>query len=588
MSGQVSMSGLVSPSSFRQNAQISRWLARLAWLMLTVLGGFVLVGLWHFVMASEQGNAQAMKSFQPYSERSAGAVGPGQAVDSVTRIVTGSPGILCNVDLEVTKMVNENAPDPGEIITYTITATNHGPTEATGAHLADVLPPGIAFGGYTATQGFYSDTSGLWNIGDMANTASATLVITAIVDSNASGTITNTAEELVADQFDTNPDNNEASAVISVTLTGADLAVTKAVNNATPKAGEVITYTITVINNGPDEATGVRLTDVLPAGVTFSRHTAIRGTYTYTDGFWSIGDLQASEVVTLNIAATVDRCTHNTVITNTASITAGHAEATIICIPTIPTISGYYLPIIYSDYVSPICSPYSADFSDSENGWPDFEDSNDVVEFLLGYDGNKYLVHLKKASRVIVDAPISKLNNTYMVTISSHWEDESREESEYGIDFGHVTLPKGEFPYKSYLFVVDAVNQRYRLMYKPDATLNRICINKDNVPIENCWEPDKSKIRGGNDNVTAQNKLSVLCKPSRIEIYANGESLWATDKPIYPCAGGLGIEVRATEAGHRAIFERFEVDCSATNVLRTMQQAIQKQSSATLIEPLSK
>ena len=51
----------------------------------------------------------------------------------------------------------------------------------------------------------------------------------------------------------------------------ADLSVTKTVSNATPNVGDQITFTVTLSNQGPDAATGVQVTDLLPAGLTFCR-----------------------------------------------------------------------------------------------------------------------------------------------------------------------------------------------------------------------------------------------------------------------------------------------------------------------------
>ncbi|TCZ75501.1 DUF11 domain-containing protein, partial [Paenibacillus albiflavus] len=47
----------------------------------------------------------------------------------------------------------------------------------------------------------------------------------------------------------------------------ADLSITNTVNNATPNVGDTITITVTLTNNGPDSATGVVITDLLPAGL---------------------------------------------------------------------------------------------------------------------------------------------------------------------------------------------------------------------------------------------------------------------------------------------------------------------------------
>ena len=39
------------------------------------------------------------------------------------------------------------------------------------------------------------------------------------------------------------------------------------------KVGNTVTYTLTVINNGPDNATGVQITDKLPSGLTYGSDT---------------------------------------------------------------------------------------------------------------------------------------------------------------------------------------------------------------------------------------------------------------------------------------------------------------------------
>ena len=102
-----------------------------------------------------------------------------------------------------------------------------------------------------------------------------------------------------------------------------DLSLVKSVNNSTPIEGETITYTLSVTNPGEYIATDVRVTDVLPAGVTFVSSTASQGNYNNVTGVWIIGDFVAGDTTTatLDIQATVDTGTLGTVITNSSSIT---------------------------------------------------------------------------------------------------------------------------------------------------------------------------------------------------------------------------------------------------------------------------
>ena len=65
----------------------------------------------------------------------------------------------------------------------------------------------------------------------------------------------------------------------------ADLSVTKTVSDATPNVGDQITFTVTLSNQGPDAATGVEVTDLLPAGLTFVSATPSQGTYNNVSGY---------------------------------------------------------------------------------------------------------------------------------------------------------------------------------------------------------------------------------------------------------------------------------------------------------------
>src|SRR4029077_12183154 len=92
-----------------------------------------------------------------------------------------------------------------------------------------------------------------------------TLTLMARVDSPQPQT--NMATITAADQFDPDTGNNTASA--SELPQQADLQVMKSVDQSRPNVGDTITFTVTLTNAGPDAASNVQVTDLLPAGLTF-------------------------------------------------------------------------------------------------------------------------------------------------------------------------------------------------------------------------------------------------------------------------------------------------------------------------------
>ena len=99
----------------------------------------------------------------------------------------------------------------------------------------------------------------------------------------------------------------------------ANLAVTKNVDNATPAVGANVVFTLTVSNSGPNNATGVVVSDVLPAGLTYVSDDGA-GAYSSSTGLWTVGAVNNGSSATLHITASVDVSGQ---ICNLAEITAG-------------------------------------------------------------------------------------------------------------------------------------------------------------------------------------------------------------------------------------------------------------------------
>jgi uncharacterized repeat protein (TIGR01451 family) len=234
--------------------------------------------------------------------------------------VTVTPNLA---DLSLTKTVDDSTPNRNQNITFTLTVSNAGPIAATGVTVNDLIPTGTTFVSASPSVGTYNSSTGLWTVGTVNSGGNATLQIVATV--TTSGAKTNTAEVGASNQFD--PDstpNNQASgeddrATVTITPTIADLSLTKAVNNASQSTGQNVTFTVTVTNAGPDQATNVAVTDLLPSGLTFVSSTPSQGTYNNTTGIWAVGSINNGANATLQIVATVATAGAKT---NSAQITA--------------------------------------------------------------------------------------------------------------------------------------------------------------------------------------------------------------------------------------------------------------------------
>ena len=205
-------------------------------------------------------------------------------------------------DVALEKIVDRSDALVGETVTFTVRATNRGPSPATGVIIADTLPAGLTFVSATPSQGTYNSATGTWTVGslDLQNDATLSIVTTA----DQPGALVNNAAVSTQDQFDPNPLNNSAAASVNA-APNADLRVTKAVSDSAPGVGTLLTYTVAVTNFGPSEATSATIHDLLPSGLSFVSAMPSHGTYDPTIGVWTIDAIPVTATRVLSITARV-------------------------------------------------------------------------------------------------------------------------------------------------------------------------------------------------------------------------------------------------------------------------------------------
>ena len=84
-----------------------------------------------------------------------------------------------------------------------------------------------------------------------------------------------------------------------------DVKVSKTTQGSEYNYQDQIVWTISVVNNGPNDATGVKVSDVLPDGLVYKSHTASTGTY--SNGLWNIGNLAKDKSATLKITTLINK-----------------------------------------------------------------------------------------------------------------------------------------------------------------------------------------------------------------------------------------------------------------------------------------
>jgi uncharacterized repeat protein (TIGR01451 family)/gliding motility-associated-like protein len=227
--------------------------------------------------------------------------------------------VLPPADLAIEKTAHADQVHAGELIHYTLTVFNHGPGTAENVEVEDVFDGRLEVESWTASQGSWTDP--IWSVGDLAPGDSATITISARVNPDTdNGVIIPNEATVGSDTFDPDESNNTDRVDVGIT-TSADLAITKVADPEPVIAGDEMTYTITVTNNGPSNALDVVMEDVIPALLSVVSVDVSTGTWSAPH--WTIGTLAVGDTVTMTITATTESSlAAGTEIVNVASVSS--------------------------------------------------------------------------------------------------------------------------------------------------------------------------------------------------------------------------------------------------------------------------
>ena len=172
-------------------------------------------------------------------------------------------------DLSISKSASDDAIPVGSELYYTLDLSNSGPREANNVVVTDNLPSGVAFLPFSSSGECSEISAGIVECSldflDADDEISFDITVEVLEEADET-TLINTAA-CRSDEDD--PDGCADAAEVRVAAE-ADLVIFKDASDDPASTGSELTYFVEVLNFGPGVATGVTITDNLPAGVSFN------------------------------------------------------------------------------------------------------------------------------------------------------------------------------------------------------------------------------------------------------------------------------------------------------------------------------
>ncbi|SDE52733.1 gliding motility-associated C-terminal domain-containing protein, partial [Cellulophaga baltica] len=223
---------------------------------------------------------------------------------------------LIPADLSLSKALvggSVASPNTGDTLTFEIILENNGPGLATNVSIVDVVPVGYTLNNVN-NGGVITGNSIEWQIATVpVGSQTFSYEVTVNAPSNVLDEYKNTVQITSTDQFDpdSSPNNDDGDqseddeTFFTIASPTVDLEVNKTIDKDQTYSGDVVVFTITVLNNSAYDATNIGIEDMLPDGYTPINHTESLGTYDENMGMWDIPLLQIGETAVLQVTVGV-------------------------------------------------------------------------------------------------------------------------------------------------------------------------------------------------------------------------------------------------------------------------------------------
>jgi uncharacterized repeat protein (TIGR01451 family) len=195
---------------------------------------------------------------------------------------TGSPSgaraCFAAIRPAMSKSVNKSSTTPPDTLTYTINYANASATALPNVVITDPLPAGTTYASSslapTSAPAVGANGTVTWNLGTLAANSSGSFTLTVNLPAGMTqSSVVNTATL-------SNPNTANITSTATTALRKPHVLITKRASKTALVPGEAFSWTIDVVNNGTGAATGVVVTDVLPAYISATQYTASTNTIT--------------------------------------------------------------------------------------------------------------------------------------------------------------------------------------------------------------------------------------------------------------------------------------------------------------------